>query len=297
MVTFIDPLTKEELSYAISHHLRPKWDSLKDGGLIKQDDDKVYIVDGRERSGKSTFTFQQAKYLDPTFNVDRVCFTPEEFLKQIREAPSGSCVIFDEAFRGLSSKGSQSKINKMIVQAMMEMGQRNLIIFIVLPTFFLLELYAAVLRSNALFHVYKDKKGKRVYKTYNYQKKSVLYNYGKKKGFSYTVPKISVKATGGKFFNIYSINEKAYRKKKLESLESMDSYAKEEKESRFKIQRDILLTEFYDTAKKDLKMKQNEFLDLLCKAGVDIGKSTLTDTATRVRKNRKLTQNPTPKAI
>ena len=278
---------KEFLTYHIDPKIKKKWDTLRGMKLQKKDEDRVYIVDGRERTGKSVLALQFARYIDPTFSVDRVCFTPEEFLKNIRESPPGSVVVFDEAFRGLSSKGSQSKVNKMIVQAMMEMGQRNLIIFIVLPTFFLLELYAAVLRSNALFHVYKDKKGRRIYKTYNYQKKSILYNYGKKKGFSYSVPKCSAKATGGKFFNIYGINEKKYRQKKLESLEGLDTYAKEEKENKFKVQRDILMTLYYEMAQKQLKIKQKDILETLYKEGVEIGRATLVNTAAEVRKNRK----------
>jgi len=222
MVEYWDPIDKKNRSYYIAKTLRRKWEKLKDGKLIKKDEDRIYIVDGRERTGKSLFTLQQAKFIDPTFNIDRVCFTPEEFLDQIRNAPRGSVVVFDEAFRGLSSKSGQSKINKMIVQAMMECGQRNLVIFIVLPTFFLLELYAAVLRSNALFHIYKDKTGKRVFKTYNFQKKNMLYRNGKKKGFDYSWPKVSAKATGGRFYNIYPISERKYRNKKARSLQEME---------------------------------------------------------------------------
>lgn len=208
---------------------------MRSGNLIKQDSDRVYITDGRERTGKSVFTFQQAKYLDPTFNIDRICFTPESFLKQIRTAPQGSVVVFDEAFRGLSSKASQSKVNKKIVQAMMEMGQRNLIVFIVLPTIFLLELYPAVLRSEALFHIYKDKNGQRQFKLYNYAKKSRLYMNGKKKGFSYAFP---TSKFHGKFFGKYAVDEKAYRKKKLRSLQDNDIISEEIKEeqiSKFKL--------------------------------------------------------------
>ncbi|KKM83525.1 hypothetical protein LCGC14_1308400, partial [marine sediment metagenome] len=93
MVEFHDPITKKELSYFIDKNLRKKWDKLRNGYLIKKDDDKVYIVDGRERGGKSTFAIQQAKYLDPTFNLDRICFTSDQFLHQIRNAPQGSCII------------------------------------------------------------------------------------------------------------------------------------------------------------------------------------------------------------
>lgn len=266
---------KINLTYHIDPKIRKKWDTLRGQKLQKKDEDRVYITDGRERTGKSVLTLQFAKYIDPTFTVDKVCFTPEEFLKQIREAPPGSVVVFDEAFRGLSSKGSQSKINKMIVQAMMEMGQRNLIVFIVLPTFFLLELYAAVLRSNALFHVYKDRKGRRMYKTYNYAKKSILYNYGKKKGFSYAVPKCSVKSTGGKFFNIYAINEKAYRKKKLESLEAIDIFKKDEEKLIYQEKYEKMILIGLEMAKKPKKMNGNEYIDYLRSKDMDTSRQSV----------------------
>jgi len=266
---------KVNLSYHVAKQLRIKWDKLRKGKLQKKDEDRCYIVDGREGTGKSVFTLQQAKYVDPTFDVDRICFTPDEFLKQIREAPEGGCIVFDEAFRGLSSKGSQSKINKMIVQAMMEMRQRNLIVFIVLPTIFLLELYAAVLRSNALFHVYKDKKGQRAFKTYNYQKKSILYNYGKKKGFSYSTPKVSVKDTGGRFYNIYSVSEKEYRKKKLESLQGTSEMDKEEEESKTLIDKKISLIKWFYFEKKYNKYNQTTFCVMAKSLGVRINRTTL----------------------
>ena len=115
MVEFFDPITEKNMSYHIDKKLRTKWDKLRDGKLSKKDEDRCYLVDGRERSGKSVFTLQQAKYIDPSFNLNRVCFTPDDFLLQIRTAKPGQVVVFDEAFRGLSSKGAQSKINKKII--------------------------------------------------------------------------------------------------------------------------------------------------------------------------------------
>ncbi|KKN22717.1 hypothetical protein LCGC14_0912190 [marine sediment metagenome] len=217
MVTFYDPVEKKEITYSIAPILKISWDKLKDDKLKKKDEDRVYVVDGRERFGKSIFSLQQAKYLDPTFNLLRVCFTPKEFLHQVRNAPKGSVIVFDEAFRGLSSKASQSRVNKKIVQAMMEMGQKNLIVFIVLPTIFLLEMYAAVLRSNALFHIYKDRSGRRRFRIYNYNKKSWLYKVGRKKGFDYSFPRINRRHTG-RFYGNFPIDEVSYRKKKLDSF-------------------------------------------------------------------------------
>ncbi len=198
IVTFKDPLVNnEEISYHLSEKLEPKWKELGQM-VIKRNKDRVYVVFGFERSGKSTWTFQQAKYIDSTFNIDRICFTPEQFLEQIRITPPGCVVVFDEAFRGFSSKSTLSKVNKLLVQAMMEIGRKNLIIFIVLPSFNLLENYVAVHRSNALFQIYEKKDSSyRGWRCYNRKKKAQMYfkskrNYG-------IVPYTKTKITG-KFF-------------------------------------------------------------------------------------------------
>jgi hypothetical protein len=204
MVEFYDPIAKQDISYHLDENLKVMWDRLRDGKLAAMNEDRVYVVDGRERTGKSSFTFQQAKYLDPTFTVENICFKPEDFLSRLRNAKKGSVIVFDEAFRGLSSKSSRSKVNKAIVEALMEVGQRNLIVFIVLPTLFLLEIYAAVFRTEGLFHIYKMKAKKasgsshRAFKIYNYRKKKELYLRGKTKYFSYTYPKI--KRAKGRFY-------------------------------------------------------------------------------------------------
>ena len=283
MVEFYDPINKENISYHIDKNLIKNWDKLRGGVLIKKDDDKVYIVDGRERGGKSTFAIQQAKYLDSSFNIDRVCFTAEQFLYQIRNAPKGACIVFDEAFRGLSSKASQSKINKSIVEGMMEMGQRNLIIFIVLPTFFLLEIYAAVLRSNTLFHIYKDpKSGVRKFRIYNFKEKSILYRVGKKKGFDYSYPRVRIR---GSFFKPFPIDKKSYDTKKLDTFKGVKE--KEEEPDKYLQKYHKMVYAFRDFNKLSEKNTGKELAkyDLIISAA-NIGEIT--------RQQRKNTQNQSP---
>lgn len=286
MVQFYDPIRKIELSYYIDRRIVEKWDKIRGGKLIKKDEDRVYLVDGRERSGKSVFSIQQAKYLDPTFNLSRVCFTPDEFLNAIRTAPQGSAIVFDEAFRGLSSKGTQSKVNKKIVQAMMEMGQRNLIVFIVLPTFFLLELYAAVLRSNCLFHVYKDKKGHRRFRLYNYQKKSFLYKVGKKKGFSYAYPKVKHR---DRFFNKYAIDEQSYRKRKAESLREQEKQIEDVEEGRISKERKVALANWAIFCKEQMKMSQQQFINMLKEVNVNMTQQNISQITSEIRKRGLIT--------
>ncbi len=219
-------------SYFMDPRLRDKWDSIKDGKLKKIDEDRVYIVDGRERAGKSVFALQQAAYIDPTIikDLSRITFSAEETLEAIRNTKSTKtqtkAIIFDEAFRGLSSKSALSKTNKKIVQSLMEMGQNNTVLFLVSPSVFLLEMYSAVLRSNTLFHILKRKSGRRSFRAFNYQKKAMLYQIGIKKGWGYKVNtrivnNFSNKYPGGAEF------EKEYRKKKAKSIRAMDTEEKD----------------------------------------------------------------------
>lgn len=229
-------VTVSNSTYHVNNRLKEKWDKIKDGKLKLMDNDKVYIVDGRERTGKSTFALQQACYIDPTLvhDIKRICFSADEFLEAIRKTDSDDkvtkCVVFDEAFRGLSSRGAMSKVNKKIITALMEVGQKNLVIWIVLPSFFMLDLYAAMLRSNALFHIETDKRTKkRVFYVYPHKKKGYLYQSGVRKGWSYD---IRTKNKGNFYDNFPKKSEDpivkafyaAYLRKKRSSLvESEDS--------------------------------------------------------------------------
>jgi len=274
-------------TYHINNNLIKKWDYLKDGRLSKIDEDRVYIVDGRERVGKSLFTIQQGAYIDKTILEDekdgkilpriplgnakswesnsewrkealkrykensllpRITFNSKRTLNAIRGNKSNEkqtkVIIFDEAFRGMSSKGVLSKENKILSQTLMEMGQSNLILWIVSPSFFLIELYPAMIRSNALFHVKKDKKSrKRMVRIFNFKKKAMLYQIGLRKGWGYP---ISTKQKVN-FYNIYPDGkdfEWRYRLKKQLSLRESD-IVKEKEEHRWKKQRDSIVKGLY----------------------------------------------------
>jgi hypothetical protein len=96
-----------------------------------------------------------------------------------------------------------------------EIRQKNLFIFIVLPTFFDLDRYVALWRSRALIHIYTGKSFERGYfMFFNTERKKDLYIYGKKT-YSYKMPKANF---FGRFPKGYMVNEAEYRKKKLDSL-------------------------------------------------------------------------------
>jgi len=131
--------------------------------VVNHDADFVIVIDGEEGSGKSVLAQQLASVLDPNFNIDKICFNAEEFMKAIRDKNriAGDCIVLDEAFSGLNSRQSLSKINRAVVGLATEMRQLNLFVIIVLPSFFDLDRYFALWRCRALFHVYLNKKGNR----------------------------------------------------------------------------------------------------------------------------------------
>ncbi len=238
--------------------LKKRWDKLKNGKLAEWDEDRFYVTDGHEGSGKSLFTIQQASYIDPTILDDenekilpRICFSVDEFLNAVRNTKSTKshtkCIIFDEAFRGMSSKSSLSGTNKKIVEALMEVRQNNLVVFIISPSFYLLELYPAVLRSKALFHVVKEKGTRQRYvRIFNFEKKAKLYQIGIRKAWGYPI-KTKTKV---RFFNKYPGGddfENKYRKKKRDSLREGDK--KEEKTHKWKGQRNSAIKALHDSGK------------------------------------------------
>ena len=255
--------------YSIEKRLKGRWDKLKDGKVAVIDEDRFYIVDGHEGAGKSLFTLQQAAYIDPTIIEDeddkilpRICFSVDEFLDAIRNTRSTKthtkAVVFDEAFRGMSSKSSLSKVNKKLVEALMEARQNNLVVFLVSPSFYMLEFYQAVLRSKALFHVVKEKNSRlRYVRIFNYKKKATLYQIGVRKGWGYPV-KTQVRA---RFFQKYPGGdefEAKYRKKKRYSFKGGTD--DESNTHRWKKQRNALLNILHNDGKtyKEMIKLMNE---------------------------------------
>ena len=194
--------------------------------VVKKDWDMVFVIDGMEGSGKSVLTQQIAHYTDPTLDISRITFNPESFKKAIDEATKYQAIIYDEGYAGLSSKSSMSAINKAIVQRLTIIREKNLFIFIVLPSFFDLDKYVAIWRSRALISVYTGKGFKRgFFSFYNYDKKKELYIKGKK-FYNYKCVQPNFR---GSFLNGYMVNEQKYRTKKREEsiiLENINSNQK-----------------------------------------------------------------------
>lgn len=106
---------------------------------LRRDFDWVHANAGREGTGKSTLGIEICRMVDPSFCLDRIAFTPQEFYRTLLNAPRYSAVMFDEGGEGLYSRDSASRFNKILVKQMMMIRGRNLFILINIPDFTVLD--------------------------------------------------------------------------------------------------------------------------------------------------------------
>jgi len=240
--------------YFVDNKLKGQLDRKVIPDLKRKDKDAVFVVDGEERSGKSVFSMGLGAYvasvLKTDFNLSNICMDPSEFRSKIEKSKKNEVVIYDEAHRGMASSRALSEINKILKDLMMEMGQRNLLVIIVLPTIFLLDKYAALFRARGLFHIYENRRRRGFWVYYNKANKLKLYMKGKKE-FNYNCMKYPY--FRGIFFDRYPVSEEQYREKKAKSFKNKPRITKSDT---LMLQRDILmriLHEKYKLPSKDIE--------------------------------------------
>lgn len=242
-VTIKDPKTKKNISYYLDPRIKRNLDTKVIPSLQKKDKDYFIAIDGREGSGKSTLALQLGKYVDPSLDLSRVVFDAQDFREAIFKAKKGQCVIFDEAFTGLSSRASLSAVNKVLISLIMQMRQKNLFVIIVLPTFFLLDKYVAIHRARALIHTYENRGRRGYFRVYNQKLKKLLYLSGKKT-YSYGRKTVWTRFKG-RFYGVFALGDeemdKKYRAKKAKALESTEKNPMSAGQVKYREQRDICI--------------------------------------------------------
>lgn len=188
--------------------------------LKTKDEDCVFVVDGKEGVGKSVFAMGIGYYissqLGTKYDIKNICFKPDKFREKIMSCPDKSVVIYDEAHRGMASARALSEVNNILKDLMMEMRQKNLLVIVVLPTFFLLDRYIALFRAKGVFHIYKRKRQRGFWVYFNERRKLKLYIKGKKE-FNYSAAGRWPR-TRGRFYNQYGVDETEYRAEKKKAF-------------------------------------------------------------------------------
>lgn len=141
--------------------------------------DYVAIVSGLPGVGKSTFAHQICKYLDPTFDVDRICFTAKDFKEKTSTGVKGQAFMLDESFADMNSSLSKDPEFVSIINHLQLIRQKHLFLILVLPDFFSLQKTVAIFRSSHLFVVYSDSYERGSYAVFDRGAKRELYIRGK----------------------------------------------------------------------------------------------------------------------
>jgi len=251
MVMFED----EKHKYPIDGYLKDNLNTMNE--VVHDDDDFVLLLDGRERAGKSVFAQQIAYYLDRDFKLNNIVFTVDDFLDKVRNSEPYSCIVWDEAFRGLNKRQAISRVNKKVVQTLMEVGQKNLFIIIVLPTFFELDKYAVLHRAKGLIHVHRDtlRSDKRLlrgfFKFYSYKKMKEMYFHGR---FEYKYCRQC--DYFGRFPHYYTVDQEEYRNKKTYVFENEDHEQEDKYMLKIKEDRNIVIK----LLKRDTKLNAAQLM-------------------------------------
>ena len=83
--------------------------------LHLQNKNLLGLVVGEVGEGKTYFALRTAERVDPEFSVDQVCFTPRQFIRQVRtlERP-GAVIVLDDAGLAAPHREWQSQSNKIL---------------------------------------------------------------------------------------------------------------------------------------------------------------------------------------
>lgn len=130
------------------------------------------IVTGATGSGKSWFALKLASDLDSTFNVERVVYNTEDFLKLLVEGDSlgklrpGKAIVFDETSHdeAMDSRSSLSEQNKQMAALSTIYRAMRLVVIYVAPNLNQIDSRVRAVSITALFEMmgidYENKKSK-----------------------------------------------------------------------------------------------------------------------------------------
>ena len=128
--------------------------------VIKRDQDYLGVVDGGEARASQSLLRSAPQFATQPFadspHLERTCFTPEEFTEQIMKAQRYQAIVLDEARAALNSRQSMTKVSRALTSMLAEVRQKNLFLFVVLPSIYDLDKYVALWRTKSLFHLYLE---------------------------------------------------------------------------------------------------------------------------------------------
>lgn len=105
--------------------------------IHKENANYLCAIVGPPNSGKTWAGLRHAEHIDPSFNVDRIIFTPADFLKIVADdkyLKRGDFILFDEVGVGISKRQWYSFANRAIFAVLQSFRFRGLGVIFTVPS-------------------------------------------------------------------------------------------------------------------------------------------------------------------
>lgn len=134
-------------------------DDLLDAGprtLIRNNRNWLCIICGPTGTGKSYVSLRLAELLDPTFNLNQVVFSTEEFLQVFPHCDSGQVIIFEES-EELNSRRAMKEANVQIGIILSMIRFTQISVLFNLPAIQMIDINARRLMHTYLYTIEVDR--------------------------------------------------------------------------------------------------------------------------------------------
>jgi hypothetical protein len=242
----------EEVSLFIHDDVKNNFEIVKKAVKFKGWDN-VIVISGLPGVGKSTIAQQICKFLDPTFNVDRVSFKARDFRDSTSHGEDGQAFMLDESFADMNTSLSKDPEFIATINHLQLIRQKHLFLVLVLPDFFSLHKNIAIFRSSFLFVVYSEDFERGTYAVFDREAKRDLYIKGKQ-FINYQAQEPNFYAN---YYEHWFIDKQEYDRRKEEHLREQAKV--KEKGDKAGHQRDILAYLW----KRDTKQTNKEIAEVL----------------------------------
>jgi len=178
-----------------------------------------------------TEIIKQKYNIDLPYDVNNIVFKPQDLIDKAKTLPKYSFILLDE----WEDSNYWSEIGMSLRQFFRKCRQLNLFIICIIPNWFQLPLSYAISRSIFAIDVrFDDNLDRGIFAFYSFKHKRMLYMLGKK-NHNYEVVNPTFK---GRFTDGYGVDDKEYRKVKLNDMLEYDKQHPEKK-TRLEIQMEI----------------------------------------------------------
>ena len=121
---------------------------------IRTDLDNFTVIAGKEGYGKSTLGINFCSYVsNKIFNVNDICFSPQEYIQKLRNAKPYDSVLIDEGGLMMFSRESMNLMSKLLQKCFMVQRRKNLNVVICVPNFFILDSIVRDHRTDLILQI------------------------------------------------------------------------------------------------------------------------------------------------